>query len=244
MGLAKLDRHDYFGAIADFTDALKKNPGLAEAYCSRGIAKSSLRQELDEVEPFPAVSFVDYNPDRSEPNNANGGAIHKPINRSLTIDSLTEAIRINPGDPEAYFQRGSAMLVLANYRGAIDDFTRVIELSPENGPAYMGRSFAKRSQNDTIGANADFTKALEVDPGYEIVTYNFEGTKGEPEDFSDTMEDFNKAIEINPKYADAYYNRGLFKIKLGMGDSGCLDLRKAEELGCSEADNSLKEHCN
>ena len=58
------------------------------------------------------------------------------------------------------------------------------------------------------------------------------------------ISDFIKAIEINPNDAEAYYNRGIAKIKLGQKDSGCLDLSKAGELGDSQAYEAIKDLCN
>jgi len=49
---------------------------------------------------------------------------------------------------------------------------------------------------------------------------------------------------LNPNYTDAYYGRGLAKIRLGQKDDGCLDLSKAGELGHAEAYEAIKENCN
>jgi hypothetical protein len=67
--------------------------------------------------------------------------------------------------------------------------------------------------------------------------------KGELGDYIGAIQDYNKAIELNPNHADAYYNRGLAKIKLGQKDSGCLDPSKAGELGLSQAYDSIKQYC-
>jgi hypothetical protein len=48
---------------------------------------------------------------------------------------------------------------------------------------------------------------------------------------SPTIEDFNKAIQLKPDYANAYNNRGIVYLNQGDNISGCLDARKACELG-------------
>ncbi len=63
-------------------------------------------------------------------------------------------------------------------------------------------------------------------------------------DYEGAIKKFDKAIEINHKYAEAYYNRGLAKIKLGQKYSGCLDLSRAGKLGYSKADEAIKQYCN
>jgi len=62
-------------------------------------------------------------------------------------------------------------------------------------------------------------------------------------DWEAALNNLNKAIEINPNYAVAYTGRGLSKIKIGLKDSGCLDLSKAGEMGNSKAYDAIKKYC-
>ena len=62
-------------------------------------------------------------------------------------------------------------------------------------------------------------------------------------DFRGAIAEYSKAIEIDPKYAEAYNNRGLAKMKLDQKDSGCLDLKKARELGYEDAYEAIKKYC-
>lgn len=52
-----------------------------------------------------------------------------------------------------------------------------------------------------------------------------------------------KAIELDPKYSDSYYYRGLSYLLLDEKNKGCLDLRKAGELGVSEDYDMIKKFC-
>src|SRR4051812_29064068 len=42
QGIEKLQRGDFEGALANFTEALRINPNLATAYASRGVVRSRL----------------------------------------------------------------------------------------------------------------------------------------------------------------------------------------------------------
>jgi len=66
-------------------------------------------------------------------------------------------------------------------------------------------------------------------------------TKYELKDYKGAIKYYNKAIELNPDLAEAYYNRGIAKIRLGQKDDGCFDFSEASELGLSGA---IKENCN
>jgi tetratricopeptide (TPR) repeat protein len=61
--------------------------------------------------------------------------------------------------------------------------------------------------------------------------------------YAEALADFSKATDINPEYALAYYYRGAFKVLTGQKESGCIDLRKAEESGFIPAIRVIREYC-
>jgi len=72
-----------------------------------------------------------------------------------TIAAYTEAIRINPDDPEAYFKRGDAYGANGEYDKAVADFTEVIRLDPNHPEASFRRSFASRLKDAQAKAAAE-----------------------------------------------------------------------------------------
>jgi Tfp pilus assembly protein PilF len=75
------------------------------------------------------------------------------------------------------------------------------------------------------------------------IDYFSKGMSKAPINDTGAIVDFTKAIELDPKYIDAYYFRGLYYIKIGEKNKGCLDLSKAGELGLGEAYETIKEYC-
>jgi len=96
---------------------------------------------------------------------------------------------------------------------------------------------------DFRGAIAEYSKAIEIDPKHKDAYNNRGFAKSNLLDFSGSVADYTMAIEIDPKYAEAYNNRGLAKMKLDQKDSGCLDLKKARELGYEDAYEAIKKYC-
>ena len=80
------------------------------------------------------------------------------------IDDYSEAVRLNPKDPEAPFNRGMAYLRTDKYDLAARDFTEVISLQPKNADAYVYRGIIRVYQNREKEAEADFQKAFQIDP--------------------------------------------------------------------------------
>lgn len=64
-----------------------------------------------------------------------------------------------------------------------------------------------------------------------VAYYNKGLSKDQLEDYHGAIADYTMAIEIDPKYAWAYYQRGFAKIRLNQQGQGCIDLKKADELG-------------
>ena len=70
------------------------------------------------------------------------------------IAAYTEAIRTNPDDAEAYFQRGDAYGMQGDYDKAIADFTEVIRLDPNYPEADSRLKFASRVKDAQAKAAA------------------------------------------------------------------------------------------
>ncbi len=62
-------------------------------------------------------------------------------NFDLAITRLTEAIRLDPKDAAAYFNRGVAYILEGEYDRALADYTEAIRLDPKNVEARINRGY-------------------------------------------------------------------------------------------------------
>jgi tetratricopeptide (TPR) repeat protein len=81
------------------------------------------------------------------------------------IEDYSEAIRLNPKDPEAPYNRGLAYLRSEKYDYAARDFTEVISIQPRNPDAYVYRGITRIYQGKNREADADLQKAYQLNPG-------------------------------------------------------------------------------
>jgi tetratricopeptide (TPR) repeat protein len=166
------------------------------------------------------------------------------------IEDFNRAIESNPKFTEAYYARGNSKRVLKDYQGCIEDCNKAISLDPKHAEAYHNRGFSKITLDQFDSGYMDLIKADELGAQYarksmeEIAKsfYDNGNLKLDQKNYIGSIEDYNKAIKLNPKHAEAYRNRGLSKIASGQKDSGCLDLRKAEELGLGVL-TEINENC-
>jgi serine/threonine-protein kinase len=176
-GCDKVSKKNFSGAIADFSEAIKRDSGFIQAYENRGVAKFYLRDNRGAI--------ADYN----------------------------KALGINPNDYNTHGRRGWAKFYLQEYREAIADFTKAIEGNRNDVHYYNIRGQSKYYLQDYKGAISDFNKVIK----------SWSGEKDQR--------------------SKAFYWRGLAKIDFGQKDSGCLDFRKAADLGYSEAYEAKQKYC-
>ena len=61
-------------------------------------------------------------------------------------------------------------------------------------------------------------------------------------DYAKAVDDYTRAIELDPNLAEAYYNRGLTRIRANNRTQGIADLSKAGELGLYGAYSLIKQY--
>jgi tetratricopeptide (TPR) repeat protein len=77
-------------------------------------------------------------------------------------DKFTAAIRLAPGDPDAYVFRGQSRVLMMRYKDALDDFNKAIDIEPNFAEAYDLRGIARAELGDKTGACEDWLKSYEL----------------------------------------------------------------------------------
>lgn len=200
MGLARLEARDFNGAIERFDSVLKM--------------KEIAEQIID-----PAQIY-----------RYRGSAYLQKHNYDLAIADYNQAIKLDPIDKWAFYDRGVAYSAQGNYDQAIADATQVIRLDPTSADAYYTRGLDYLNKADILSALADFNQAISRNPNHTDA-YFARGLlfKGES-DYDLAIRDYNKTIELAPSYACAYNNRGVAYSLKGNDDLAITDYKKATEL--------------
>ena len=105
-------------------------------------------------------------------------------------------IRIFPGVPSAYYNRGHAYLGMKEYTRAIEDFTAAVELDPGHTSSYNARGVAYRETGDLERAEGDFTRAIELDPGSSKAYLNRGNLYLKTGEAERAAQDLKKAAEL------------------------------------------------
>ncbi len=258
LGLIKLDRSDYEGAIADFDKAIRPAHKFVDAYHARAKAKFELGNHEGAIVDLDRAIKIDpedanlYN-SRAEAKFASAQSESKQWKtikaRHLyeqAIEDLTQAINIDPESHSFYEERGWMKGKFATfeseegniakarklYEAAINDCTESIQRDQNNENAYYTRSMAKMALEDFKGAISDFDRLLQIgSKSWKGYYYYQRGlAKKTLGYYRGAIADYDKAIRLNPEKAIAYYERGLAKEALGQKETAKSDFDKAKEL--------------
>ena len=146
------------------------------------------------------------------------------------LQSLTEAIKLDPKCSDAYFQRASLLADAGQAQAALVDFTKAIDLSPKDAKLRHTRGFFLMTQKQIDFAIADFSAAIEINPKH-MQAFNNRGlawlSKG---DLAKSHADFEQALQIEPKYAEALINRGFVAYQSKKHKSAIADYDQALKL--------------
>src|ERR1700741_2320639 len=183
-GIAKLQKNDLNGAIADFNHALQFDPKLAKAYTNRGVAK----RRKHELIVYGAINA-------SIPSYDLG--IHKVETAELdsAIADLDRALELDPKSAMAYLNRGVAKECKGDRDAAMRDYNRALAIFPKYTGAYINRANIKWHEGDIDGAIADYNRALQLNPKNANTYHNRAGPELIKGDTGRAIADFNHALQ-------------------------------------------------
>jgi tetratricopeptide (TPR) repeat protein len=229
---ARIKLKDYQGAIADATKAIQNAPSYGNAFVLRANARrlsGDYQGALADANRSLNYASADY-----DCLNERLAAGDDPPG----LADFNRRIQLDPKSEGAYSGRACIKLGQKDYQGAIADLDRAIQLDPNDASSYSLRS----SVNGKLG---NFQKALSDAKYYRQLLpsqllpnnpYTFiveaEALIG-LKNYSEAISAAEKAIAIDPTREQAYYYRGLARLKQGDTQGAISDYNKAIQLSPS-----------
>ena len=147
------------------------------------------------------------------------------------IKGETEALKANPKNATAYYNRGLAYHSLKQYTRAIEDYTWAARLNPKDMRAYNNRGIVYGSQNQYAKSVEDFTRAIALDPDEPTLYRNRGAAYFNLQQYPKAILDYTKLMDLKPNHAAAYNNRGRCFLLIEKYRQACADANKACDLG-------------
>ena len=179
---------------------------LAKIYFYRGIEfaqKGDTDKALADFE-----QSADISPKSAAVFQAIGQGYRFKGNLDRAVEAYTEAITIEPDEPNNHFYRAAVLLEQGKFDAAVDDYSAAIDLDPEDGDFYNARGVATETAGDLDTAIDDYTTAIEKKPDFAIAFANRGDARLQQGAMADAIADYSKAIELAPDDPINVYKRG------------------------------------
>lgn len=192
------------------------NPGVAEAYISRGRLFERLGEDRKAVVDY--TKALQINPTdvmayiwRSASNLRMGAY-------AAARDDAYAAIKLAPTTHQAWIQASAAENCLDNYKKGIEDCDKAIELNPNNdhnnnAAAYLNKSIALAKLGDLEQSEKSAKIALAMSPAYD--TYNqMAHLNVRMNRFEEAIRYAKESLKSKPNY-QAFHNLARAQLALG-----------------------------
>jgi tetratricopeptide (TPR) repeat protein len=122
------------------------------------------------------------------------------------LGEYEKAVKLDPGNPEAYYWRGRTHIKTGEHALALDDFLRAVKLKPDYPEAYdnLGWLFARQKQYDEAILHLSRSIALKQDNAWAYFNrgrmYHHKG------DTERAVDDLKKACDLGHQEGCKLYN--------------------------------------
>lgn len=129
----KMEKGNYQAAIKDLDQAINLNPGLSEAYLSRGVAYSQQGVRIAAIADFNKA--IEINPENAKAYYYRGDEYLQLGEKQKALQDLDKSIKIDSNNPKSYFSRGVLYYLLGNRSEAMENFQQAAFLFGLDGDA-------------------------------------------------------------------------------------------------------------
>lgn len=121
---------------------------------------------------------------------------------------LVRAVRLAPGNAQAYGAYGNALMQLGRPQQAVAAYDRALRLDPGRTQVHYNRGVALAEMQRLEDALASFQQALARDPGHADAAYGVGNVLMRMHRYQQASDAFARATDIAPSRADLWNNRG------------------------------------
>jgi|GEM_PF-422394 len=223
LGYNKLISLDFQSAVNHYSEALKYDPSVVEAYNGRGQAYFNLRQVPQAYDDFDKAIKAGLSSPKLY---LNRGKCLVMMGRSQqALPDLSKSIELEAKEPETWFFRGVAHEKTNDFNAAIADYARAAELRPGYVEALTNKGVLLLNERRLEEAITAFGQGINANPSLPMLHSNRANAYFQLGKYREAIRDASQAISLNNKYVPAYQIRGNAYLKIGEVAKGQADLQ-------------------
>lgn len=193
-------------AVAQYQEAVRLQPDLAEAHCKLGYAYSELGRMGEAIRSYREA--VRIKPDLAEAHANLGAALLQQRTLDQAVEHLRRAIQLKPGDPTVRFNLGYAYAEQGQFDKAIESYSDALRLKPDYVDALNNLGGVYLAKGDVASALAQYAKAVQVKPDDGWAHFNMGRALARQGKTVEAAAHLREAVRIHPKDAEAQYALG------------------------------------
>jgi tetratricopeptide (TPR) repeat protein len=149
------------------------------------------------------------------------------------IEALSETVRLDPANADAFRERAALRLRRADARQAVADFSEALQREPGMAAAHLGRGQAYLKLAKIDQAINDFTEAARLSPWDWQPLYRRGLARLARREHEQAVTDFSEAIRLAPELTEPYLQRALAYTQLGQFERAIADYTEQIRLNAS-----------
>jgi tetratricopeptide (TPR) repeat protein len=259
-GNSELALGNYKNAVRDFSRALSLNNKDVEAYCGRAQAQFRLKRFSAALADYRRAINTDYKNTDAFIGQGNV-KVHlaftagddECLRRDLYVSAIKDfnrAIKLDPENALAYYNRGIAWKAAGDNYKAAEDYKRSVKIDPFYAKAYYKQLHSEQiNKVQTAKKTGKEQQKHDVDKGksYEKAAQDYirmlEIKRRNAEEFNnkgcgklkegkiqEALKDFDQALKIYPRLTAGYINRAYAGVKASNYQQARKDLVEAKKL--------------
>ena len=170
-GNESFDKGNYFEAIFNFTELLKKDRNSSKAYFNRGLSRINIGDYYGGIIDYLKASKI--SPKESYIFVGLGNVYNYDLNNyKKGIEYYSTAIRLEPNTVNAFINRGIAYEKIGNFEKSILDYKKSIEINNSDPNLYGFLSNAQYNLGRNQEALTNINKAIDLkndDPEFHYI---------------------------------------------------------------------------
>jgi len=228
LGLILLEKGDLDGAIAQYQEIIRINPGYAKAYINIARAYENLK-DMKTAERFYREG-IRHSPLNAELHAAYGGFLDDSKRPAEAIGQFQKALELDPASVEILVGFGNAMLKAGSYDEAIRQYLKALELDPVQAAVHNNLGTAYIHTGNLKKATEAYQRALALEPGYEDAARNLDNARSNQARYRELIAGIHKSMAAGKPTPELLTRLGGAYHQLGEHESAMENYRKALAL--------------
>jgi tetratricopeptide (TPR) repeat protein len=189
--------HEYDKALADFDEAIHRDPKQAEFFSDRAMARFSKSDYEHSISDLTEAIRLDPRFATAYVRRAYSWRAKTQYDKAMS--DCEEALRINPSFAAAHMAKAAVWSSQRRYDLAISECGQAIRLDANFSMAFAGRAYAWQLKQEYAKALSDYDEAIRLAPKTAMTYMNRGMVHQAREQYDLSLADYDSAARLSPK---------------------------------------------